>query len=404
MGRVDQWWNKHFPPFSWERLAFGVVMIPIISLLWRLMANEVFTWGRYIAITLMTQFFFAVMYVIARSRRDEIAEMQADGTAPIEWGLPRKIPSSGNETPASPSVPSELEREALLGLSQQNKKPRVSPHLDFMLSFVIGFFTFTALLFIFVPETPTLMGVLMTGATSLVFTVALTYRNSIPIMIGLCVLLGYPLAQIARALYSVMSFFSDPGPLAIWWPLTSFAIFIFLAPGWFAMRRRRQVFQRLRIPNWVTTSLVSVFLLVTTAMATVEVGTTPASAAPGSERAPADQPAPGAFGVSTSDEALLRLFFAWKNGDRATAAQVAVPGVVRNLFDIPVESSARPLGCGIDASGNERCTIRRSGDLVLLIPESTGQGTFFFSSAELGPLDFPITYQRPGDPTTAATP
>jgi hypothetical protein len=169
------------------------------------------------------------------------------------------------------------------------------------------------------------------------------------------------------------------------------------------MRRRRQVFQRLRIPNWLTTSLVSVFLLVTTALATVEVGTAPARAAPGSENAPAEQPAPGAFGVPTPDEALLRLFFAWKNGDRATAAQVALPGAVDDLFDIRVDPSARPLGCGTDGVGYQRCVIRRSDDLILLIPESSGQGTFYFVSVESGPLDFPITYDRPGAPEPSPT-
>lgn len=37
--------------------------------------------------------------------------------------------------------------------------------------------------------------------------------------------------------------------------------------------------------------------------------------------------------------------------------------------------------------------------MILLMPQGSERGTFYFLSVELGPLDFPITYDRPADPT-----
>jgi hypothetical protein len=376
MGRVDQWWNEHFPPFSLRRLAFGVAVIPVTSLLWRFMAADVFTWGRYIGITLVTQLFFAVMYLFARNGREEVVAVQADGTATITWRLPAR--ASDATEPVRP-------------LWEPKKKPLISPYLDLVLTLVISCFTFMMMVFIFVPETPALLGTAMAVATGLVFTVSLIYRNSIPIMLGVCALLGFLVGGIARGLYSVMSFFSDPGPMWLWWVLGSLGVLTFIGPGWMAMRANRQIFERLRVPNCVIATLVCVFLLVMTAMATVEVRTEGAVASVPVPQAPVEEPGEVTFGVPTKDEAILRLFFAWRNGDRDAAAQVVQGDALRQLFALDFDPASRLLGCGV-ADGAERCVIRRSTDLAVLSAITTPQNRVYLAYFELKPLDYPIDY------------
>jgi hypothetical protein len=96
---------------------------------------------------------------------------------------------------------------------------------------------------------------------------------------------------------------------------------------------------------------------------------------------------------------MLRMYFAWKNGDRGAAGEVALPAAVKVLFDMPFDPSARVLGCGTVGDGSERCVIRRPSDLILLTPQTTDVGRVYILSVEVGALDYPITYERPGAPT-----
>ncbi|MGH2807025.1 MAG: hypothetical protein ACRDKT_07095 [Actinomycetota bacterium] len=409
MGRADRWWNEHFPPYSWARLAFGIVAIPFIGLLWYPLNGETFTWGRYIAITLMTQAFLAVTYPFIRARRDEI-ELDKTGTItwktddpPVPWELPRR----DEMQPREAKQPSELEREAMAGLSLAKKKPRTQPHIDFIVSFAISWAAFSMTLILMLEESVGIVGIAMSAIVALLFTVTLTFRYSVAALIGVSAILGLPAAYIGRAFFYVLSWFSDPGSIWIWWPLCSLGIFSFFAPGWYALRRNRHKIERLRIPNWVTTSLVSMFLVVSAAMASASVSSDPGTTASPRFTPPPMEPAGAVaanFGAATQDEALLRLYFAWRNTDPAAGRQVAHPQNVDALFALPFDSSFRTLGCGVDASGVPLCVIRRTNDLLVFNVFTTDEGRFYLAFFESKPLDHPIDYSQGATPAATPTP
>jgi len=100
------------------------------------------------------------------------------------------------------------------------------------------------------------------------------------------------------------------------------------------------------------------------------------------------------FGGTNKEDAGLRLFFAWKNGNRDTARSVARTEAVNDLFARPPEPSARYLGCGLDANGYQKCAIWTPADLVLLGPEVTDSGKAyvgFVESASHGSFNNGIT-------------
>ena len=400
MGPIDTWWNRHFPAHSYARLAFFAVVAPIVAflvvILGRAAGMDWLTTGRYLTIAIGADVLILFAWAVGRVGHDEIdlevlakAKSDADGT--IRWRKPR--------VPWELPHPVPKEELAIGSVIVTPKKPPPPPAVDFGLTLVVACIAMSVVVHLFLGSDLGLLDKLGLGAVAgIVFALMITFRYSIVMIVGLSIALGFPVAAI---LHLFFEWLGNEDHLAVYWAIGSVGVFAFMFPPWVSMRRLRGKWERFRVPNWAFTSVVSVLMLVMLAFSGLQPESSETAVASG--RRPkfpkAYQPVANHIGTSSHEQAVLTLYFAWRNDDRAAAQRVAAPRAIKELFDIEYDSSARFAGCGQRQGGVPVCVISRPNDQIVLGTVVSASNLYYVDYAVVAGPDYKITYETGNPPT-----
>jgi hypothetical protein len=100
-------------------------------------------------------------------------------------------------------------------------------------------------------------------------------------------------------------------------------------------------------------------------------------------------------GTSTESDALLRLFYAWRNGDRGAAGVVADSPAVDELMSIPFDRYTQVLGCNVVTGGGPRCALRTSEHLLFFEIRANGPRRHYLSALQRAPLGTSFEIVKP---------
>ena len=233
MNRVDAWWNRRFPPFSRQRLVFGLVALPVmaglVELLWAA-AGRGASLPRYLFVCLVGGTLLAVAWL--PGMRAIAERLQASGAfdtgSPWPWRRRRDAPPP----PALPPLGATFGRDFLVAL------PFSAVIVTVMsLTVTTAADTFSA-------------GGLAAIAIGSVFSAGLVaLRTSVWSLVIFCVAGGL-LGGVAMVLLSLMTW-SDPGGMDFYvgWALGTLLLFVFAYPLWRGLRDLEA--RGFRLPMWI---------------------------------------------------------------------------------------------------------------------------------------------------------
>ena len=359
MERVDAWFMRHFPPYSWRRLFFLLAFAPVSSTLVVALgfnpSGGGFSWGAVFLLTLCVWAALPLMWVHIRAT----ADVDIDD-APARPRRPKPPPVL-----AAPS--------------------RRSNDNDFLYSFLISFAGFTI-------ATATIDGggvsfttIAIGTGCALAFCLALRFRYSIWTIVAIAAVGGVAGAILLELFFL---FLSDSGNFWLYWALSSLTIFVFLLEPWLRLRRHRNHPVLGTIPMWMISAAASTMLVIAALSLAPSEG---AEERPLSDDVVVSNSAPPA-GAATDQDAALRLFHAWRNDDRKHALTVADPVVVEEVFARPFDATTQSLGCNGSVDGVQGCMLRTVDELLILRTQVNAQGRAYIYAVERASSSQPITF------------
>jgi hypothetical protein len=231
--RIDAWWNRRFPPFSIQRLVFGLLALPIVGALVELLwtaAGRGPSLPRYLFVCVAGGIVLATAWLPGMRALAE--RMQADGVldprSPWPWRRKRALPPA----PPLPPLRETFVRDLLVAL------PFIGAIVTVMSLTVSG------------PDDTLAPGGLGTIAVGSVLAAVLVALRTSVLGLVLFSVAGGLLGGVALVVLSLMTW-SDPGgtDFLLGWGLGTVALFVFAYPMW---RRLRDLEARgFRVPMWI---------------------------------------------------------------------------------------------------------------------------------------------------------
>lgn len=359
LGPIDEAWNKKFPPFSLERLLFGIAALPFIGLLvgfyrhW--VHGDKFSWGVYLFTVVAGSIFLTAVFAVnwwkegeivrAKRPRAERTGAQRRTVASRIWNMP-----AGQEIAVT------------------------------TLLFFIGMAGSWAIIDSSILSPLFLLALLATSAV-----VALLVRYRLWMVAAVLISLG---VGFAASIFLTMfaTFMGGPENLVLNWLVVSALVFVFAAPiAWGAKKKAEEIERRWKMPTWFLAAMGCVLMLLSAVFFAAFDKESPADAS---------QKSPPLYMKSTLMSpriATQQLYLAWQANSRAEAEKVASPEVVNRLFAEPYRGQVYK-GCGYvqNKATDYRCVIRSQQDLILLTALHT-DGGFYIGKIARAPLNTPIS-------------
>jgi hypothetical protein len=233
MNRVDAWWNRHFPPFSIRRLAFGLVALPVIGaiveLLWVVGGREA-SLPRYLFVCIAGGAMLAIAWL--PGMREMAERIQSSGAIDTRSPWPWRRRKMAPPPPPLPPLRETFRRDFLVAL------PFAFAMMIVLSLTVVGF-----------GDTVAPTG-LVTSAVAALFSAALIALRTSVWSIVFVSIAGGLLGGLAMVFLSVMTF-SDPGlgGFVVGWGLGTVMVFLFAYPMWRGVRDLEA--RGFRLPMWI---------------------------------------------------------------------------------------------------------------------------------------------------------
>lgn len=352
---IDEAWNKKFPPFSLERLLFGLAVLPFMGLLVglyrRWVYGEKFSWGIYLFTVVAGAILLTGVFAFQWWKEGEIIRGK------------RRRGGDGGETIAGKiwQMPAGQEIAVTTVL------------------FFVGMAGSWAIVESSVLSPLFLLALL---AASGLIAVLLRYRLWMLMAVLLSLGVGF-VAAIFLTLFA--TFMGGSDNLVVNWLITSALVFSFAAPiAWMAKKKAEELERRWKIPTWFIAGMTCVLMLVGAVFFAVFEDENDV------EATLASQPIYMKSTLMSPRIATQQLYLAWQAVSRAEAEKVASPEVIDQLFAEPYRGQAY-RGCGYlqGKPAEYRCVIQSSDHLILLTALHT-DGGFYIGKIVRAPLDTAI--------------
>jgi hypothetical protein len=231
MNRVDTWWNRAFPPFSKERLVFGLAVLPVIGAL-----QELVIWAigwkpslpRYLYVCIAGGIMLSIAFL--PGMREMAAHLQRARGNRSPWPWRRRSTLEPPEPPLPP-IETNFGRDFLVAL------PFAAVIILVMSLTVAG------------PGDMFAPSALLTNTLAAVFTAALVALRTSVWGLALFSIAGGLLGGLFLVLVSAMTFSDPGGDFLVGWAIGSVLLFLYAFPMWRWLRSLEA--RGFRLPMWI---------------------------------------------------------------------------------------------------------------------------------------------------------